>query len=138
MISYDPPADDRPFQKVFDEMITQPKYNINKVSANPWVPPVNNNKTINNRSSVHHNIISHESNQHSGALVIGLLDKRVTNMKKGIGEYTDLNRITAINPNPEFRNAYTQDPNLFKRNVGVFTHLYDAAHRFGEDKPFKH
>jgi len=40
-------------------------------------------------------------------LVIGLLDKRVTNMKKGIGEYTDLNRITAINPNPEFRSAYS-------------------------------
>ena len=119
-------------------MITKPKYNINKLSSNPWVPPNNNNKTINNRSSVQHNIISHEQNGHSGALVLGLLDKRVTNMKKGIGEYSDLNRLTAINPNPEFRQAYTEDPHSFKRKVGIFSHLYDAAHRFGEDKPFKH
>ncbi len=60
VISYDPPADERPFQRVFDEMLTKPKYNINKLSSNPWVPPNNNNKTINNRSSVQHNIISHE------------------------------------------------------------------------------
>lgn len=85
-----------------------------------------------------HNIISHDNNLNSSALTLGLLDKRVTNMKKGIGEYTDLNRITAANPNHEFRSAYNEDPNMFKRKVGVFSHLYDAAHRFGEDKPFKH
>jgi hypothetical protein len=29
-ISFEPPpAADRPFQKVFDEMVTKPKYNIN-------------------------------------------------------------------------------------------------------------
>ena len=60
VISYDPPADERPFQKVYDEMITKSKYDINKLSANPWVPPTNVNKTINNRSSVHHNIINHD------------------------------------------------------------------------------
>lgn len=59
-------------------------------------------------------------------------------MKKGIGEYSDLNRPTAINSNPEFINSFNENPNQFKRKVGVFTHLYDSAHRFGEDKPFKH
>lgn len=93
---------------------------------------------MNNRSSVSHNILSHEPNSHSPALVLGLLDKKVTNMKKGIGEYTDLNRLTAINSNKDHINAFNDNPHIFKRKVGVFSHLYDAAHRFGEDKPFKH
>jgi hypothetical protein len=66
-----------------------------------------------------------------------LLDKQVTNKKKGIGEFGDLQRPTAMNPNHEHINAYTENPNIFKRKDGVFSHLYDAAHRFGEDKPFK-
>lgn len=32
-IGYDPPANDRPFQRVFDEMITKPKYDINVPSS---------------------------------------------------------------------------------------------------------
>ena len=58
-------------------------------------------------------------------------------MKKGIGEFGDLQRPTAMNPNHDFLKAYNENPNVFKRKDGVFSHLYDAAHRFGEDKPFK-
>ena len=58
-------------------------------------------------------------------------------MKKGIGEFGDLQRPTAMNPNPDFLKAYNENPNVFKRKDGIFSHLYDAAHRFGEDKPFK-
>ena len=90
-ISFDPPANDRPFQRVFDEMLTKPKYNINVRSINGWKPYEGEQlKTVNNRSSVTHNIISHEKNPHSPGLVLGLLDKKVSNMKKGVGEYTDL------------------------------------------------
>ena len=49
----------------------------------------------------------------------------------------DLNHLTAIKTNPDFVAAYKQDPTQFRRKNGIFTHLYDAAHRFGEDKPFK-
>jgi hypothetical protein len=42
---------------------------------------------------------------HTPALVVGLLDKNVTNMKKGIGEFRDLQRVTSINKNPEFLKA---------------------------------
>ena len=59
-------------------------------------------KTINNRSSLGHNIINFEHNEYSPGIVVGLLEKKVTNMKKGIGEYRDLQRVTAINPNPAF------------------------------------
>jgi hypothetical protein len=61
----------------------------------------------------------------------------VTNKKKGIGEFSDLMRPTAINSNFDHLNAFNADKNIFKRKEGIFTHLYDAAHRFGEDKPFK-
>ena len=37
-ISFDPPAVERPFQKLYDEMVTKSKYNINVVSENGWVP----------------------------------------------------------------------------------------------------
>jgi hypothetical protein len=70
--------------------------------------------------------------------VVGLLDKNVTNMKKGIGEYKDKMRVTAENPNPDFLKAYADNKDLFKRKNGIFTYLYDSAARFGETKPFKH
>ena len=140
-ISFVPiPAADSPFQKVFDEMVTKPKYDINAPSTNGWVPfhAGSGSKTVNNRSSVPHNIISWKENQHTPALVVGLLDKSVANMKKGVGEYTDLMRVTAPNKNPDFLKAIDKDPDLFKRKNGIFTYLYDSAARFGETKPFKH
>jgi hypothetical protein len=95
-------------------MMTKPKYNINEPSHHPWVPYSGEIKTINNRSSVPHNIISHTPNQHSPKLVIGLLDKQVCNMKKGIGEFGDLQRPTAINKNIEHNSAYESNPDVFK------------------------
>ena len=59
-------------------------------------------------------------------------------MKKGVGEYSDLMRVTSINPNPEFLGAIAENKDLFKRKNGIFTNLYDSAARFGETKPFKH
>jgi hypothetical protein len=59
-------------------------------------------------------------------------------MKKGVGEYADLMRPTAENPNPDFLKAYNENNDLFKRKNGIFTYLYDSAARFGETKPFKH
>ena len=64
-ISFEPPAQtskgDGPLAKAFDEMVTKPKYNINVQSNHPWVPfyAGPENKTVNNRSSVSHNIITH-------------------------------------------------------------------------------
>ncbi len=119
-------------------MVTKSKYNINVVSKNGWVPfAPENSKSINNRSSVKHNIISHENNTFSPSLNLGVLDKQVLNMKKGIGEFGDMQRPTAVNINNVHRSAIHQDPHIFKRKDGIFSHLYDAAHRFGESKPFQ-
>ena len=56
-------------------MVTKPKYNINERSTNAWEPYRNQEKCVNNRSSVAHNIINHEENRHAPGLVLGLGDK---------------------------------------------------------------
>ena len=136
-ISVVPPARDRPFQKVYDKILTKPAYNKNNVCTNVWVPRAYDNKSMNNRSSVGHNIISHKENKNSAALIIGVLDKKVCNRKKGIAEIADAMRQTALKSNKDYVTAFNKNPHQFKRSNGVFSHLYDAAHRFGEDKPFK-
>lgn len=87
-------------------MVTKPKYNINVRTDQPWKPFVNEGKQINNRGSVSHNIINHEPNLVAPNLVLGLMDKQVTNRKKGIGEFGDLQRPTAMNPNQQHLKAY--------------------------------
>ena len=120
-------------------MMTKPKYNINVPSNNPWVPlSVNPTHTINNRNSVGYNILNHQDNKTSPALVVGLLDAKLNNKKKGIGEFSDLQKPSAININLDHKGAYQTDPNVFKHKDGMFAHLYDAAHRFGDSKPFSH
>jgi hypothetical protein len=68
---------------------------------------------------------------------VGILDKCITNKKKGITEYADLTRVSAINQNKHFQENFDTQPKMFAKKTGIFTHLYDAAARFGEDKPFK-
>lgn len=114
-------------------MMTKPKYNINECSNYPWLPYAGELRTINNRSSVAHNIISHAPNNHSAGLIAGLLDKQINNMKKGIGEFGDMQRPTAINKNIDHNKAYEENPTVFRQRNGAFAHLYDAAHRFGDD-----
>ena len=96
-----------------------------------------NNKTLNNRSSVKHNIISGQENIYSAEMKPGLLDKQVCNRKLGITQIRDLSGPNAINRNPDHKSAFDESQNVFKRQNGIFTHLYNAAHRFGETEVFK-
>ena len=104
-ISVEPPPINRPFQKIYDQMLTKKPYSINETTKVGWAPATTDNKTINNRSSVKHNIINHDDNKTSGVMVIGTLDKKVTNKKKGIGEYADLMRVTSVNVNHEYNSV---------------------------------
>ena len=72
-------------------------------------------KTLNNRSSVHHNILTGEPNQHSHEIKPGLLDKQVCNRKLGITEIRDLAGPNAINRNPDYVKAFGENTNIFKR-----------------------
>ena len=61
----------------------------------------------------------------------------MTNRKKGVTEFADLANLSNINPNLDHLKAINDDPYVFRRKNGMFTNLYDAAARFGEDKVFK-
>ena len=37
-VSYDPPSDTRPQQRVYDLMMTRPRYSKNHCSTQPWIP----------------------------------------------------------------------------------------------------
>lgn len=98
---------------------------------------ISQNKTLNNRSSVHHNIITGQNNAYSQVIVPGLTDKQVCNRKLGITQLRDLAGPNKPNHNPDYRSAWGDNQNVFKRQNGIFTHLYDAAARFGEHEVFK-
>ena len=117
-------------------MATKPDYNKNCLSSTPWVPKTVNTKSINNRGSTEHNIITHQDNKYAGVLPTSVLDKKALNRMKGITEIRDLLRLTAVNPNLDHAKAFSDNPNLFKRKDGANTHLYNAAARFGQSKPF--
>jgi len=94
-------------------------------------------KTLNNRSSVKHNIITGEVNKYAGEMKPGLLDSQVSNRKLGITQLRDLGGPNAINKNPDYVKSINDNANVFKKQNGIFTHLYNAAHRFGETEVFK-
>ena len=112
-ITNDPPVVERPFQKVFDKILTKPAYSKNEVSSKGWAPFHIQNKSMNNRSSVNHNIVTHQDNNFTGAITVGVLDKKVTNKKKGIGEMTDLCHLTAPKTNKDYAKAYHENPRGF-------------------------
>jgi len=136
-ISFDPPANERKFQKVYDYLVTQPRYSANSQNKNGWVEK-KGHRTVNNRSSVLYNIISNEENTYSGAQIVRILDKKITNRKKGVAEFYDLTHVSAIKSNAEYNEAINNNPKVFYKKMGIFTNTYDAAVRNGNpDGPFK-
>jgi len=80
-------------------MTTTPAYEKNVRCSYPWAPMPTTVKSINNRASVAHNIITHQDNVYGAVQPIGILDRSNLNKRKGITEIRDLNRITAVNRN---------------------------------------
>jgi hypothetical protein len=104
--------------------------------GNSWVPQ-GNLKTMNNKSSVRYNIISHNDNTLSGKTVVGALDTLVSRRKKGVGEFADLTRPFYPNINKEHEISLKEHPHMFKIHNGIFSHMYDVSHKNGNIiKPF--
>ena len=95
-----------------------------------WVPQGNFN-TMNNRSSVTYNILSNDKNERSGAIVLKMLDTKLNNKKKGVAEFSDLTRALHPNINTKFRAYHEENNKIFHVYNGIFSHMYDAAHRNG-------
>ena len=119
-------------------MVSTAKYAKNERSTNGWGPRRVAARTLNNRNSVRHNIITHEENTLCPVLAQPeKLSVTLAGRARGISEFNDLARSTALNANPDHSRALSKDAGVFKRKDGIFTHLYNSAARFGEDKPFK-
>ena len=84
-----------------------------------------------------HNIISHEPNVHAPVVSYTERLSKSFARQKGIAEINDLKRSTAVNRNVDHIAAMSGHERIFARKDGIFTHLYNSAARFGEDKPFK-
>lgn len=88
-------------------------------------------KTVNNRSGVSYDILNHKENPICGAIPINILDKKVVNKKKGVGEFEEFTRLYYPNFNSNFEKAYNENQDLFKRYRGIFSTMYDRAHKNG-------
>lgn len=86
---------------------------------------------MNNRSSVSYNILNNGDNKYSSAVVLKILDKKISNKKKGVTEIADLSRKFNPNFNQYFKEVHNENPDSFKRYNGVFTFMYDSAHKNG-------
>ena len=105
-----PPVSTQPFQREHDEALVKVKYNVNsQTQKNQWADLASNVKTMPNRSSVPHNIINNQENASSAVIYVKALDKNVLNRKKGVTEFADESRITALHTNHDYVDALKQD-----------------------------
>ena len=80
--------------------MTRAKYNVHSESVQGWMERTYENKSIVNRSSVAHNIITHDTNPVSGKIHVGTLNSKILFRKKAICDYANEARSQALHFNP--------------------------------------
>jgi hypothetical protein len=60
-----------------------------------------------------------------------LMDTKLTHRKKCIGEYNDLYNIFHPNTSEKYMKTFEENENVYKTHKGIFTNMYDSAHRNG-------
>jgi len=131
-ISFNPPANEYAFQKVRDLITTKANYCPNNETRIGWNEKVGL-KTLRNKSSVGYDIINFHTNYYSGGQIVRTLDRKIFNHKKGITEFSDLTRVAAKRENPDHIMALKEQPHVFFRRTGLFTHIQDMNSRFGKN-----
>ena len=107
------------------------KLNINSESNSFWVPFMHSDKNNFNRSSVDYNIINYKNNTISGKRETSILEKSTNNKKKGITEFSQLQKNFEPNYRPKFRQMLKDNNNIFMKYKGCFTQLYDSYNKNG-------
>ena len=77
------------------------------------------------------------ANGTSGNIIIGATNTHILNKKKGVCTFSDEARGTALHFNHAFQGSINKNPQEFKHMNTFATAVYDEAHRFGIDKPFR-
>lgn len=60
-----------------------------------------------------------------------IMDIKLFNRKKCIGEFEDLNHVFHPNFSEKYNSTLNENPSVYKTFKGVFTNMYDAANRNG-------
>lgn len=104
------------------------QYNAQIESPNSWNIENNFPSQI-NKSSVNYNILNHVhfDNQNNRSY----LNKNSFFKRKGVGNFADLTYTFNPNFNPHYEKAFNDNPNIFKSYKGIFSQLYEDAHRNG-------
>ena len=104
-----------------------PRYTKSNTTKEGWVAP-RAKFTTSNCQSTGYNIINFNENPHA-------VIRKTTNIQagrsKGITQFADLNRPYNPNFNNEYAQVVQEDPIVFYRKTGIFSHMYDAAARHG-------
>ena len=100
---------------------------------NRWICYDSKN-SIKNLSSTEYNIINFRP-------ILGvnsnfeMMNKTLNCRKKGNGEYLDLTKTFRVNNNKDFIEKYESNPTRFRKFTGIFSNMYDAAHKNGNIIP---
>lgn len=114
------------------------KYNRNRQTTNGFTEMTyNKEQSLNNRSSVKHNIITHDDHNPMGIIDVRHNQYRsVYNRKKALGKFHDEKRITAVHENKDYHAEFSKNPNLFRQVEGFASNTFYTAKSYGIDKPF--
>lgn len=105
-------------------------YNFNTESNSSWGPR-SYDKSVNNHSSVNYDIISFKGEGGCSNNSANILEKKLLNKKKAVGEFNDLTQTYSVNLNKKYGKALKDNEKSFYHFNGIFTHLYDASFRNG-------
>lgn len=96
------------------------KYNFHSETKNGWAPKTYN-KSVGNKSSVNYNIISFNKGEGNLSNTAGVLERKLINKKKAIGEYSDLTKTYRTNFNKDYTDAIEKNKHIFYNYTGIFT-----------------
>ena len=101
-----------------------------------WWRPFPSKNSIKNLSSKDYDIINFKPIFGINS-TFEMMNKTLNCRKKGNGEFLDLSKTFRVNANKDFIEKYGQNPTRFRKFTGVFSNMYDAAHKNGNIiKPF--
>ena len=83
-------------------MVTLPQYNFHSQTKVGWQEQTYDNKSIVNRSSVSHNILTHEPNVVSGKINVGTLNSKILFRKKAVCDFSNEAIPAALHINQDF------------------------------------
>ena len=107
------------------------KLNFNSESNSYWVPFNHQDDNNFNRSSVDYNIINYKNNKISGKREPTILEKSINNKKKGVTEFSQLQRPFEPNYSPKYAEMFRENNRRYMKYKGIFTQLYDSYNRNG-------